>query len=288
MRRNTWTNQQRGHPPIFVIWGGHNRKTHVVHAHHRTMPHATTHHAAASAAFLDHDADQGLYRIFCLQLTRYRCRKCRQLVATERNVIPADAGVGHRVFHGQRWNTPAPGAAGAADAADTNGGLDLPAGAAAPAGGGGDSSLFLEPLSWMEAAIVGAVQGKLYCPNCQARLGSFNWSGEWQGTAEDLCCAYTCMLPSYALLVSCSMTPRMQHMVRWPAFDIMPSKRRAPGGSLSENANIVNHLLGTHRHHQHHWRLVHTWVPGPFVQSGHSVTFSTSSAGTHALPRTAS
>jgi hypothetical protein len=55
------------------------------------------------------------------------------------------------------------------------------AAAAAVAGNSfGDSSVFLEPMSWMQEAIVGVVQGKLYCPNCQARLGSFNWSGELQ------------------------------------------------------------------------------------------------------------
>jgi dual specificity phosphatase 12 len=46
-------------------------------------------------------------------------------------------------------------------------------GAAASSG----SSLFLEPMAWMAGAVVGTVQGKLYCPACNARLGSFNWSG---------------------------------------------------------------------------------------------------------------
>ena len=41
----------------------------------------------------------------------------------------------------------------------------------------GGASLFVEPISWMADSVVGAVQGKLYCPGCQARLGSFNWSG---------------------------------------------------------------------------------------------------------------
>lgn len=47
-------------------------------------------------------------------------------------------------------------------------------------GGGGDggSSLFLEPMQWMASAVVGETQGKLYCPSCNARLGSFNWSGK--------------------------------------------------------------------------------------------------------------
>lgn len=40
-----------------------------------------------------------------------------------------------------------------------------------------ETSIFTEPLRWMEGITGGAVQGKLYCPSCQARLGSFNWSG---------------------------------------------------------------------------------------------------------------
>lgn len=45
------------------------------------------------------------------------------------------------------------------------------------AGASEESSLFLEPMQWMYASIVGETQGKLYCPGCEARLGSFNWSG---------------------------------------------------------------------------------------------------------------
>jgi dual specificity phosphatase 12 len=37
--------------------------------------------------------------------------------------------------------------------------------------------VFLEPISWMADQVVGPVQGKLYCPKCSARLGSFNWAG---------------------------------------------------------------------------------------------------------------
>ena len=38
-------------------------------------------------------------------------------------------------------------------------------------------SLFVEQSQWMENSVVGSSQGKLTCPKCRARLGSFNWSG---------------------------------------------------------------------------------------------------------------
>ena len=99
-----------------------------------------------------------------VQLVRYRCRKCRKVFATERNVIPQE-GVGRRIF--RRWQQPPPAAAAAVDAEGGATGGSMEQGA-----------VFLEPISWMGDQVVGPVQGKLYCPNCSARLGSFNWSGE--------------------------------------------------------------------------------------------------------------
>ncbi|KAL1075531.1 hypothetical protein V6Z11_D11G369500 [Gossypium hirsutum] len=39
------------------------------------------------------------------------------------------------------------------------------------------SSVFVEPLRWMTAVEEGAIEGKLSCAHCDARLGYFNWSG---------------------------------------------------------------------------------------------------------------
>ncbi|KAF6264080.1 HAD-like domain-containing protein [Scenedesmus sp. NREL 46B-D3] len=102
-----------------------------------------------------------------VRLVRYRCRKCRQLLATERNVIPT-AGVGRRTFRRQRYSQLQQQEEQAVpDAAEQQGSV----------GGLEQGSVFTEPLAWMCGQVVGPVQGKLYCPNCQARLGSFNWAG---------------------------------------------------------------------------------------------------------------
>lgn len=40
------------------------------------------------------------------------------------------------------------------------------------------SSLFVEPIKWMQPAIdAGTNEGKLFCYNCNAKIGSFSWSG---------------------------------------------------------------------------------------------------------------
>ncbi|KAM3914477.1 dual specificity protein phosphatase 12 [Leptodactylus fuscus] len=40
------------------------------------------------------------------------------------------------------------------------------------------TSYFVEPVRWMEDALLGVLDGQLLCPKCNAKLGSFNWYGE--------------------------------------------------------------------------------------------------------------
>eukprot|EP00884_Botryococcus_braunii_P003464 jgi/Botrbrau1/13118/Bobra.0187s0075.1 len=87
------------------------------------------------------------------EATMYRCRTCRRLVATSDNVAPEDLVVKNAThfFYGKRKTSP-------------------------PSQTAPERTLFVEPLHWMEEVCRG-VQGKLYCPQCKARLGSFNWAG---------------------------------------------------------------------------------------------------------------
>ena len=38
-------------------------------------------------------------------------------------------------------------------------------------------SLFVEQSQWIESSVLGSSQGKLTCPKCRGRLGSYNWAG---------------------------------------------------------------------------------------------------------------
>ncbi|XP_056379533.1 dual specificity protein phosphatase 12 isoform X2 [Hyla sarda] len=40
------------------------------------------------------------------------------------------------------------------------------------------TSFFVEPVRWMEDALLGVLDGQLLCPKCNAKLGSFNWYGD--------------------------------------------------------------------------------------------------------------
>ncbi|CAN6362172.1 unnamed protein product [Urochloa humidicola] len=87
--------------------------------------------------------------------TAYRCRKCRRIVAVEDNVISHVPGEGESCFD---WNRRKSGRSYSNKEQDC-------------------SSLFIEPLKWMTPVEEGALEGKLSCIHCRARLGYFNWSG---------------------------------------------------------------------------------------------------------------
>lgn len=133
-----------------------------------------------SVLVMTHSILVSSFSVTVLQMTRYRCRKCRRLLFTCHNIIPADTAVGRRLFKGS-WRQPQAHSSENPEAtlSQVNGSSATAAGAGAGAGSDGqDSSMFLVPMQWMQEDVVGAVQGKLYCPNCKARLGSFNWAGE--------------------------------------------------------------------------------------------------------------
>ncbi|KAK1629063.1 hypothetical protein QYE76_003378 [Lolium multiflorum] len=87
--------------------------------------------------------------------TAYRCKKCRRIVAAEDNVISHTPGEGNSSFE---WHDKRKGGHTYNKEQDC-------------------SSLYVEPLKWMTPVEDGALEGKLSCIHCGARLGYFNWSG---------------------------------------------------------------------------------------------------------------
>lgn len=88
--------------------------------------------------------------------TAYRCKKCRRVIALQANVVSHAPGEGETCFDWQKRRSHSP--FNRFDESEC-------------------SSIFVEPLRWMTAVEEGALEGKLSCAHCEARLGYFNWSG---------------------------------------------------------------------------------------------------------------
>ncbi|XP_052133667.1 dual specificity protein phosphatase MPK-4-like [Frankliniella occidentalis] len=100
----------------------------------------------------------------------YRCRKCRRIVASASNILP------HIPKENPKWTDPrlteltrrSSGTFGGQPSQTPDGAGDCDKTTACR------ETYFVEPLSWM-AEVPHQQQGKLNCPKCATKLGSFSW-----------------------------------------------------------------------------------------------------------------
>lgn len=78
----------------------------------------------------------------------------RRPLASEENIVEHDAGSGQEAFSFRRRDA-----------------------TASVAGVGTCSSLIIEPMEWIDGLADGHVEGKIVCPKCNSKLGSYKWSG---------------------------------------------------------------------------------------------------------------
>ncbi|RZF40110.1 hypothetical protein LSTR_LSTR002513 [Laodelphax striatellus] len=79
----------------------------------------------------------------------YRCRKCRRIVALASNIVP------HVAREKPSWKTE--------NWPPIDPGKSLC-----------NLTYFVEPMTWMKPALH-SEQGKIYCPKCDSKIGSFSW-----------------------------------------------------------------------------------------------------------------
>lgn len=85
----------------------------------------------------------------------YRCRKCRRTLFRHSSILSHCVGSGAAAFSHKRPS------------------------AGQPAGEQSQcTSYFIEPVQWMDQALLEVMDGQLLCPKCSSKLGSFNWYGE--------------------------------------------------------------------------------------------------------------
>ncbi|XP_061926372.1 dual specificity protein phosphatase 12 [Entelurus aequoreus] len=82
----------------------------------------------------------------------YRCRKCRRSLFRSCSLLSHPVGEGASAFAHKKSST-------------VPGGVEC-------------TSYFIEPVQWMEQALLGVMDGQLLCPKCGSKLGSFSWCGD--------------------------------------------------------------------------------------------------------------
>uniref|UniRef100_A0A8D2ZHI6 Dual specificity protein phosphatase 12 n=1 Tax=Scophthalmus maximus TaxID=52904 RepID=A0A8D2ZHI6_SCOMX len=82
----------------------------------------------------------------------YRCRKCRRTVFRGSSILSHPVGGGASAF-------------GHKKSGNLTGDVQC-------------TSYFIEPVLWMEQALLGVMDGQLLCPKCSSKLGSFSWCGD--------------------------------------------------------------------------------------------------------------
>ncbi|XP_037243770.1 dual specificity protein phosphatase 12 isoform X2 [Falco rusticolus] len=87
----------------------------------------------------------------------YRCRKCRRALFRSSSILSHTEGSGPAAFAHKRVTDSAQLCVFGRDKC---------------------TSYFIEPVQWMEPALLGVMEGQLLCPKCTSKLGSFSWQGE--------------------------------------------------------------------------------------------------------------
>lgn len=82
----------------------------------------------------------------------YRCRKCRRTLFRDSSVLSHPVGDGASAFSHKK-------------SSNLTGDVQC-------------TSYFIEPVQWMEQALLGVMDGQLLCPKCSSKLGSFSWCGD--------------------------------------------------------------------------------------------------------------
>ncbi|XP_071348295.1 dual specificity protein phosphatase 12 isoform X1 [Trachinotus anak] len=82
----------------------------------------------------------------------YRCRKCRRTLFRDSSILSHPVGGGASAFSHKK-------------SSNLTGDVQC-------------TSYFIEPVQWMEKALLGVMDGQLLCPKCSSKLGSFNWCGD--------------------------------------------------------------------------------------------------------------
>lgn len=95
------------------------------------------------------------------QTLLYKCKKCRRPLFKSSNALPHGPGKGDAAFD---WRAKLQSTSESEQSSESNSESCT-------------KTINIEPMKWMESSIL-TLSGKILCPKCSAKLGSFTWLGE--------------------------------------------------------------------------------------------------------------
>ncbi|KAI9209360.1 protein-tyrosine phosphatase-like protein [Polychytrium aggregatum] len=106
-----------------------------------------------------------------IRILQLRCKKCRRILVSKDNIMEHNPGAGETSFaYNKRGQGLGPNAQAKSKC----------------------NLFFIEPMEWIHGLDDGSVEGKIQCPKCESKLGSYNWSGSQCSCGEWI-------TPSFAL-----------------------------------------------------------------------------------------
>ncbi|XP_052785497.1 dual specificity protein phosphatase 12-like isoform X2 [Mya arenaria] len=159
------------------------------------------------------DADLGSTDVKINTDSFYKCMKCRQILFKTSSIVQHSKGEGEAAFD---WRSKMPANLRPADCVNQSSGSEVC-----------EKSLFIEPVRWMAESIK-QMEGKLNCPKCNLKLGSFIWYGE-------KCPCGTWVAPAFHIQSSKVdlVKPRLLATINQPAM------RNQVATNQSESANMI-------------------------------------------------
>ncbi|KAI7870022.1 protein-tyrosine phosphatase-like protein [Spinellus fusiger] len=116
--------------------------------------------------------------------TALRCRKCRRVLVEADNVIDHERGQGQGAFAYLKRDSTINATENVSSLSEAGPSRNTvnqtinPLLASLASSNSNCSSYFIEPMEWIQGLQDGSFHGRIDCPKCYSKLGSYNWSGE--------------------------------------------------------------------------------------------------------------
>ncbi|KAK3828510.1 MAG: protein-tyrosine phosphatase-like protein [Benniella sp.] len=122
--------------------------------------------AAAAAVTIESELAEASAALVARPQPPLKCKKCRRALVARDSIIAHIPGQGQNAFQYRKRNA----------TLNVSQAIQSDSSAVQPQSVNACQSFFIEPIEWIQG--LDELDGKISCPKCDSKLGSFNWAGE--------------------------------------------------------------------------------------------------------------